>query len=107
MVDSKVLKARLSPVVSDTAADIKEVLTGIARVECRKVAEALAERNAVLTERPEDLDGFMAYQIAHAEQSRQRQAALAQVERVRPPAAALPSNADTASVHSQLAMPEL
>lgn len=82
MVDSKVLKARLAPVVSDTAADIKEVLTGIARVECRKVAEALAERNAVLMERPDDLDGFMAYQVVHAEQTRQRQAALAQVERV-------------------------
>lgn len=82
MVDSKVLKARLAPVVSDTAVDIKEVLTGIARVECRKVVDVLAERNAVLAERPEELDGFMAYQVAHAEQTRQRQAALAQVERV-------------------------
>jgi hypothetical protein len=78
-----VLKTRLAPVVTDTASDIKDVLTVIARVECRRVGEELVERNAELTARPDDLDGFMAYRAAHAAQFAQRMDALAQVERVR------------------------
>lgn len=70
--------------MSDTASDIKDVLTVIARSECLKVAEELQKRNAVLTARPEDLDGFMAYRVAHSEQFTERQAALSQMEKVQP-----------------------
>lgn len=83
LIDSKVLKTRLAPVVTDTASDIKDVLTIIARNECLRVAEELQKRNAVLTARPEDLDGFMAYRVAHTEQFTERQAALLQMEKVR------------------------
>lgn len=82
LIDSKVLKTRLAPVVTDTASDIKDVLTIIARNECLKVAEELQKRNAVLTARPEDLEGFMAYRISHSEQFTERQAALSQMEKV-------------------------
>lgn len=83
LIDSKVLKTRLAPVVTDTASDIKDVLTIIARNECLNVAEELQKRNAVLTARPEELDGFMAYRVAHSEQFTERQAALSQMEKVR------------------------
>jgi hypothetical protein len=82
LIDSKVLKTRLAPVVTDTATDIKDVLTVIARNECLKAAEELQKRNAVLIAHAEDLDGFIAYRFAHSEQFAQRTEALSRMERV-------------------------
>jgi hypothetical protein len=84
LVDSKVLKSNLGPVILSTQQDVKHVLTTIARSECTKVLHMLTDRNTKLSERPSDLDGFMEYQLTHGDQFKQRQSALAAVERVRP-----------------------
>lgn len=84
LVDSKALKAGLAPVVAASQADVRGVLAGLARTACRAALDRLAARNAALTVRPNDLDGFMAFQATLAEQAAGKAAALAQVDQARP-----------------------
>jgi hypothetical protein len=82
LVDSKVLKGVLAPVIATTQQDIKVVLSELARTECRKVLEQITSRNEALAARPTDLDGFMAFRSLLATHSAERSQVLAAVERV-------------------------
>lgn len=82
LVDSKLLKGTLTPLIAATQQDVKLVLSELARTECRKVLEQVASRNEALAARPTDLDGFMTFRSLLATHTAERSQVLAAVERV-------------------------
>ena len=66
-VDSRSLRNSLLPVTTKTIDDIKALLLDSARDEAAKVLASYTELNATLSKRPEDLDDFVGFGLAHAE----------------------------------------
>ena len=82
LVDSKVLKNALAPVVAQAQANARATLAAIARAACRSALDDLTARNAALAIPAAGLDAYMAYRTAHATQAAARAAALAAADTV-------------------------